>query len=101
MEFGFPTCKNKDHPIHKVFHTIIMQKPDKNAYKFAINSLLVPSKDICVVSSHVWDVFGALQNGMQAVYVQRDKHQPWPAFLDSPTHIVSSFDEMVDRILGM
>lgn len=90
---GF-TCTNPSRVVPPA-----VQKPDKNSYAFALNSLLMSPNEVVMVSSHPWDVFGAMQVGMQAVYVQRDATRCWPEFLDAPRCIVRNFDELADVFL--
>lgn len=54
-----------------------------------------------MVASHPWDVFGALQAGLQAAYVRRPGCEAYPPFLPlQPQIVVSDFTELAEVLAG-
>jgi 2-haloacid dehalogenase len=55
-----------------------------------------------MVASHPWDVFGALQAGLQAAYVRRPGCEAYPSFLPlQPQMVVSDFSELAETLAGL
>ena len=52
-----------------------------------------------MVASHPWDLFGALQVGLQAAYVRRPGCEAYPSFLPlQPQIVVSDFFELAEAL---
>ncbi len=58
--------------------TVHRFKPAGDVYRMAAASLNVPMEDIILVAAHGWDVWGALQAGCQAAFVQRPRQALFP-----------------------
>ena len=55
-----------------------------------------------MVASHPWDVFGALQAGLQAAYVRRPGCEAYPSFLPlQPQMVVSDLSELAETLAGL
>jgi 2-haloacid dehalogenase len=58
-------------------------KPAPEPYLHAVNRLGVEPGDVCLVAAHGWDVLGARNAGLQAVWVDRLERR-WPFPLPEP-----------------
>lgn len=59
----------------------------------------VMPEQLLFVTAHPWDVHGAASAGLQTCLVWRPIATP-PLFFKQPTFVVSSFNELVDLVLG-
>ncbi|EFN50965.1 hypothetical protein CHLNCDRAFT_28513 [Chlorella variabilis] len=74
-------------------------KPAPQSYAWAVEQLGLAPGQVMMVASHPWDIYGALQAGLQAAYVQRDRWDAYPAFLpQQPQLVASSFNQLAEQL---
>lgn len=71
--------------VDRVFTTAAVEryKPAPEPYLYAVEELDVDAQEVTLVAAHGWDVLGALNAKLQAVWVDRDEHE-WPFPLPEP-----------------
>lgn len=70
-------------------------KPDADLYRHAAGRTGTPIDQIVHVTAGWIDVMGAMNAGMQSVWVDR-KGDPWETFGAEPDLIIETFDELVE-----
>jgi 2-haloacid dehalogenase len=72
-------------PIEQVFATehVEAYKPAPAPYEYAAERLGLEPRQLTLVAAHGWDVLGALNAGLEAVWVDRDERE-WPFPLPEP-----------------
>ncbi len=78
-------------------HDIRTLKPARELYEHAATQVGHPPEAIAHVTCHWLDVQGAMNAGMQGVFLDRGAVQ-WPSFGPPPTLAVDSIDEVCDRL---
>jgi 2-haloacid dehalogenase len=74
-------------------------KPDPDVYRHFMKRAHVTDDNVWLVSSNPFDVLGALSAGMKAAWVQRTQaaiFDPWDV---APTTIVSSLDQLANKLI--
>ena len=75
-------------------------KPSKQAYEFGLSGAGVTAAQSVLVAVHPWDVHGARQAGMHAVWVNRDGAS-YPSYFTSPSAEIPSLIDLADQVLGL
>lgn len=79
-------------------------KPHADAYAHATTVWSerrgIMPEQLLFVSAHPWDVHGAASAGLRTVLVWRAVETTPPQFFKQPTYTVSSFQELVDLVIG-
>lgn len=72
-----------DRYVERAFSTdaVGAYKPHPAVYRFAVEQLALPARDVTLIAAHGWDVAGARAAGLRAVWVSRLERR-WP--LPSP-----------------
>jgi 2-haloacid dehalogenase len=72
-------------PVERVYATerVEAYKPAPAPYEYAAERLGLEPRQVTLVAAHGWDVLGALNAGLQAVWVDREERE-WPFPLDEP-----------------
>jgi 2-haloacid dehalogenase len=78
-------------------HEIRRLKPARELYEHAAERVGHPPGRLAHVTGHWMDVQGAMNAGLQGVYLDRGGGQ-WPSFGPDPTLTVGSIDELRDRL---
>ncbi|PSQ29345.1 hypothetical protein BRD09_06605 [Halobacteriales archaeon SW_10_68_16] len=78
-------------------HDIRTLKPARELYEHAATEVGHPPEEIAHVTCHWLDVQGAMNAGMQGIFLDRGAVQ-WPSFGPPPTLTVDSIDELCDRL---
>lgn len=72
-------------------------KPDAELYEYAARSVDTPIEEIAHTSAAWFDVQGAINAGMQGVWINR-KDDPWVRFGEQPDLTIKSFHELADTL---
>jgi len=72
-------------------------KPDAELYRHAAARTGTPIDEIAHVTAGYFDVYGAVNAGMQGVWVNRTDG-PWDGFAGEPDLEISSFHDLVDEL---
>jgi 2-haloacid dehalogenase len=72
-------------------------KPDAELYRHGAARTGTPIDEIAHVTAGYFDVYGALNAGMQGVWVNRTDG-PWDGFAGEPDLEISSFHDLVDEL---
>ena len=73
-------------------------KPFKNIYHSAAKQEGLDTKDIVMVATHDWDLFGAKKAGLSTAYVKRKKQIFHPYYLQTD-YSASNLPELIEQIL--
>lgn len=78
-------------------------KPARQSYAFACGQLGLRPEQVMMVASHPWDIQGALQAGLQAAYVHRERSTPYgfPPGCKQPRHVVRDFEELAQALAAL
>jgi 2-haloacid dehalogenase len=79
-------------------HDIRTLKPARELYEHAADELGDDPEHVVHVTAHWMDVQGAMNAGMQGVYLNRQGASEWPSFGPTPTLTVDSIDALCDRL---
>jgi len=72
-------------------------KPEVEFYKHVSERVSTPLEEIVHVATPWYDVFGAMNAGMQAAWVNR-KGKPWETYDGDPDLVVDSMAEFADQV---
>jgi len=72
-------------------------KPGPEIYRHAAARTETPIEEIAHVSAGYFDVYGAMNAGMQGVWINREGG-PWDDFAGEPDVEVASFHELVETL---
>jgi 2-haloacid dehalogenase len=75
-------------------------KPSREAYEFGLAGAGVTAQESVLVAVHPWDVHGARQAGMHAVWVNRDG-ATYPSYFTPPSAEIPSLIDLADQVLGL
>lgn len=75
-------------------------KPAREPYEHVARELGVGTGDLRLVAAHAWDVLGALQAGMAAVFVARPGHSLFPVG-PRPDIVAADLKEAAQRIVAV
>ncbi len=78
-------------------HDVRTLKPARELYEHAAARLDLPPGRLAHVTCHWLDVQGAMNAGMQGVFLDRGGIQ-WPSFGPQPTLTAASIDDICDRL---
>jgi 2-haloacid dehalogenase len=75
-------------------------KPSRRLYERAASRLGLAPTSVARVTAHWMDVQGAMNAGMQGVFLHRDRDTgvQWPSYGPEPTLAVNSLDALCDRL---
>lgn len=74
-------------------------KPSAVAYSWACEKLRLQPFQVLLVSSHPWDVFAAMREGLNAAFIEREETGPWPGYLHiQPRFTARSLEELAQQI---
>jgi 2-haloacid dehalogenase len=74
---------------------IELYKPHPAVYRHAAERLGVDPKRVTLVAAHAWDVVGAKQAGLEAVWIDRLEHE-WPFPRGKPRRVAHDLVEAVE-----
>lgn len=80
-------------------HDIRTLKPARELYEHAADRIDRPPEAVAHVAAHWMDVQGAMNAGMQGVFLDRGG-SPWPSFGPEPTLAVDSLEDLCE-LLGV
>jgi len=75
-------------------------KPSKSAYEFGLSRAKVTAAQSVLVAVHPWDIHGARQAGMHAVWVNRSGEK-YPLYFSPPSVEIISLTELAEAIINL
>jgi 2-haloacid dehalogenase len=75
-------------------------KPNKDAYEFGLSRAKVAAEQAVLVAVHPWDIHGARQAGMHAVWVNRSGGG-YPSYFSWPSAEITSLMSLAETIKGL
>jgi 2-haloacid dehalogenase len=78
---------------------IQLYKPHPAVYRHAAERLGVEARRVTLVSAHAWDVLGAKQAGLDAVWIDRSERQ-WPFPRGKPRRVAHDLVEAAELALA-
>jgi 2-haloacid dehalogenase len=72
-------------------------KPSREAYEFGVARAGVVAHESVLVAVHPWDVHGARQAGMHAVWVNRD-NATYPSYFTPPNAEIPNLVDLADQV---
>ncbi|MDR9444441.1 MAG: haloacid dehalogenase type II [Microbacteriaceae bacterium] len=76
----------------------IVWKPHPLAYKFALDSVEVEASACVLVAVHPWDIHGAIEAGMRAVWINRGRSH-YPSYFHQPTKTVDTLQKLPSALV--
>ena len=73
-------------------------KPATEVYDWAVKKLSIPKNEVLYVSAHGWDVMGAMQAGIDSVYLEQAELLYYP-IAKKPTYSYKNLDKFVQECL--
>jgi 2-haloacid dehalogenase len=73
-------------------------KPDRRPYEHVLAQLAVDGSQATLIAAHAWDVVGAKQAGLGAVWVDRLEHE-WPFPKGKPRRTASNLEQAAALVL--
>jgi 2-haloacid dehalogenase len=85
--------------IAQVFSTddVRAYKPDVRPYQFVAEQLALPPEQLTLIAAHGWDVLGARNAGLDAIWVERLERE-WPFPIDAPDQPARDLIEAAERV---
>jgi 2-haloacid dehalogenase len=78
---------------------IQLYKPHPAVYRHAAERLGVEARRVTLVAAHAWDVLGAKQAGLDAVWIDRSERQ-WPFPRGKPRRVAHDLVEAAELALA-
>ena len=78
---------------------IQLYKPHPTVYRHAAERLGIEPRRVTLIAAHAWDVHGAKQAGLDAVWIDRTEHQ-WPFPRGKPRRVAHDLVEAVELVLA-
>ena len=75
-------------------------KPATEVYDWVIKKLLIPKNEVLYVSAHGWDVMGAMQAGIDTVYLQHAELLYYP-IAKKPTYSFKNMERFVQECIAV
>lgn len=72
-------------------------KPDPDLYEHAAGKIGTPIENVAFVAAGWWDVPGAINAGMQGIWINR-KDTLWGLYETAPDLTIDSFRELADEL---
>ena len=69
-------------------------------YDWVIKKMAIPKKEVLYVSAHGWDVMGAMQAGLDSVYLEQAELLYYP-IAKKPTYSFKNLDRFVQECVAV